>query len=221
MKHFFNFFLLLQIATACIPYNRDPELDATLEKLYTINEQMHQSIAFYHSNTERIIVEMVAWSQQHSENEELAARLLNAQELYKRTAVIVTSFDRISQRIVELSGGYNEQGRLVGGLDHAYHEDYTIGPKGSASGEAYVLAELLRKYKEFIQSTDDKAPLPNIKALSAESTDTDFVYFHFKNTPTITCLMTLASIEWEITRNEYEVVKQWSGQIGSTLEKNG
>lgn len=212
MRYLFLFVCLVVLSNACIPYNRDPELDATLEKLYVANEQLHTSIGFYRTQASQIIDRMQEIGNQHPNDSLVLNCLLKAKKSYEATTELVKTFDQISTRIVELSGGYNEHGRLVGGLDHAYHEDYTIG-NASKEGVAYSLAEQLRSYEQFLKTMTPDIPIPNIMALNAESDVSDFAHFHFKDTPTITCLLTLASIEWEIARNEHELMLFLAKQI--------
>ena len=205
MKNIICSLVLLLFTASCIPYNRDPELDATLEKLYPANEQLHVSIAFYRQQTNQLISRLQNLLDQNPKNIGAQEALMQAKRLYSKTTELTEHFESFSTRIVELSGGYNEQHRLVGGSDD-YHTEYTLGPEGKESGMAYELAQKLRNYDSFMRTLNPKFPLPKIKALSVEGSAADFANFHFKDTPAIACLTTLASIEWQITHNEYNAV---------------
>jgi hypothetical protein len=202
----------LLLLGGCIPYNRDPELDAALEKLYVISDQLHASINAFQQQQDDL--EGRLRDLQQAEQSPYATQALaKCQLLRQSTDQIYTVLRAMRQNIIEVSGGLNQQGRLVGGHDHQYQEAYTLGHE--QNGAAYMLEERLLAYADTLRQIDPGLPLPQIVGLAVAHTAPiamDFSTYYFSDAPTISCLLSLSSMEWEIARNALEATRYLARQ---------
>jgi hypothetical protein len=117
-------------------------------------------------------------------------------KIHNSTSELYNYIEMIKRRIIDNSGGRNEDGSLVGKFETTTVEIYLLGPEGTKAGEAYKLEKEIKSFYATVGA--NKNSLNN-----SENIDLAHSYFS-PGTSTAEALLTLSRLQLEVLQVEEE-----------------
>ncbi|WMJ74150.1 gliding motility protein GldM [Cytophagaceae bacterium ABcell3] len=143
-----------------------------------------------------------------------------AQEVLENTREVLGFTSSLKKDLVEMTGGYDEEGNLKGASNETDVEVHMIGP--NKNGKGYELKERVNSYIQYInEKTDgdfpplalDGAQDPLLKN-NPEQRNKDFSQLNFGQTPLVAAMAVITELESRVASVESSVLTGIYDQIG-------
>ncbi len=198
--------------------------NSVLDKFIFIDQSLQHSVKLTMESNEKVISGIKATVEKNGSRPRDVQVLGKAEQVREMTNTILNELADIRKGIIEVSGGYTEDGQLAGAKDYDKQMNYTLGPEGSESGVAYALKESLNNYVKNLNAMHDSLDLPPL-ALDAKEIEEykdnpdqmnkDFAQLNFDHTPTVACLAILSQIKSEVAQAEAKALEKLAADIGA------
>jgi gliding motility-associated protein GldM len=198
--------------------------NAVLDKFIFIDSSLKQSVEATRDGNNRRIQAIEAQVEKRGGKPNDKAILDKANLAHTLTNDMIAYIEDMRTKIIEITGGYTEDGKLVGGKDYDAQMAYTIGPEGKKNGRAYELRDKLNEFVAKLAALDDSLELKPI-ALDAKDIpifandknqkNKDFAYLNFENTPTVACMAILSQFQSEVANMEAKALEELAKKVGA------
>ena len=198
--------------------------NTVLDKFIDIDESLRHSIVEARDDNQKIIngmKEAIAKRGNKSEDEKV---LTLAEDIIDETSIVMKHIERLRTEIIEVSGGYNEEGHYENVEEEDAIMNLVLGEAGSKDGKAYELEQLLNDYVRKMEAFDDSIQIGKI-ALSAseiaryqgvDGQETkDFAHINFEETPMVAALAVLSDLQNKVARAENKALNILSERVGA------
>lgn len=194
---------------------------AIIEKFIVLNKNMEQTneiTSFYNGEKVQAIKEAV---DKRGKRKEEVLYHQKANTVHRQTLSLIEHIEALKKELIEKSGGYDEDGKLVGAKEETEVEVILVG-SGVQKGKAYELKLRLNNYvksvnQEFATSFKPLALDANEDELyknHADQKNKDFAQINFEQTPLAAALAVLSEIETNILAIENKVLVQTAEKVG-------
>lgn len=203
--------------------------NAVLDKFIFIDQSLQQSINIATKNNDKVmegIRQAVEKNGNRADDTETMNKAAKAREL---TSQVKDYLREMRTKIIEVSGGYTEDGKLAGAKDYDKQMNYTLGPEGSKEGAGYELEDKLNEYvAKLNELSEDSLKIEKMAKPASEieqfkndpdQKNKDFAQLNFDHTPTVACLAVMSQFEQEVTQVEARALEHFAKQVGAAIPK--
>lgn len=198
--------------------------NTVLDKFIDIDESLQHSVLESRIDNQKIINGMRNAIEKRGNKAGDQEVLERAEEIIEETSRVMTAVNELRSEIIEVSGGYNEEGNYENVEEEEAIMNLVLGNADSKSGKGYELEQLLNDYIEKVNSYDDSISVEKI-ALSASEIDRyqsvdgqhtkDFAHINFEETPMVAALAVLSDIQNKLARAENKALGVLSEKVGA------
>ncbi|MGK7392962.1 MAG: gliding motility protein GldM [Candidatus Cyclobacteriaceae bacterium M3_2C_046] len=207
--------MMYLVLTALLALNVSSE---TLEKFVFLNESLERQVSESIAKNDRVVANIAATVEELGGREQDIEVLDKANKIREATNEIIKYTNEVKVEMVEITGGYNEDGELIGAQDMDKVANYMINKK---NGE--TLKARLNEYATFLSQEldEDFAPLaydgknhPVYKD-DKEQKQKDFATLTFESTPTAACMASVSQLQTEVMAYENKALEDLAKKIGA------
>ena len=200
---------------------------AIIQKFQFLNSSLEKAVTEAEIRNIDIISGMkVAVENGKNQKEDLAV-LVEAERIRKTTREMMDYINELKAKLIEKTGGLNEEGYPSGAKNEETVANIMLGPGDTKNGQAYHLKTKLNKYIQemniSLQSIKEKKQFSSI-ALDAkedpifkndkEQRRKDFAHVNFESTPLVAALAVLSEKSAQLTSIEADVLNQFAKKVG-------
>lgn len=184
------------------------------------NSLMHVNGQSNHENhTLQMNIKKVVEQDNNSKYQHVVTK---AESVRKQTEEMIAYIDKIRKDLIDVSGGYDDDGSYKGAKEEEKISHLMVGVEGKKDGEAYKLKEKLNKYSEFLTSFGIEVPklaLDGSEDVTVkkdkDQARKDFAQLNFAETPMVAALAVLAQKQSEVLKYENEVLSHLATEVGA------
>ncbi len=209
--------------------------NSVLDKFIFIDQSLQHSYKINMESNEKLVKGINEKVKKNGEKPRDKAVLDKTMKVREWTNAVNSELDNIYKKIIEVSGGYTEDGQLAGAKDYDKQMNYTLGPEGSKNGAAYALEKSLIDYVNNLNATIQdldypdsvKAEFEEIKQFALGGSEIeefkdnpdqnkkDFAELNFDHTPTVACLAIISQMRSEVAQAETSALDMLAQSIGA------
>ena len=212
--------MMYLVLTALLALQVDNTL---LDQFIRIDESLQSSLSKQQNDNQATLKGIRNSVNQRGNAEDGLAVLQKAQQVNQATQATIQKIEAMREKIIDITGGTDEEGNLVGGQDVDQVMAYALGPGDSKNGEAYTLKDQLAQYVSQLNDLFPEAVIAPI-ALDAneinyykgtDQANKDFATLNFQNTPTVAALAVLSQIAAKVADAEATALQKLAIQVGA------
>lgn len=192
--------------------------NAVLEKFVFIDEALRRSGTEMEEKNSKTLSSITAEVAKKGDRAADKAALDKAKKVNELTNETIKYMSNLRDKMVEITGGRDENGQLIGAKDYDIVGNYMI-----QKGEGETLKKKLNDYARQLEAlTGDKfAPLAkDAKDIDVAKHDENqrnktFAEYYFGNTPTAAGMATISHLETEVLNYEARALEDLAEQVGA------
>jgi len=208
--------------------------NSVLDKFIFIDQSLQHSYKLTMESNEKQVGGIKMVVEKNGNRPEDVSVLKAAEDVKKLTKELEEYIAKdIRQGIIDVTGGYTEDGKLAGAKDYDKQMSYTLGPEGAKNGKAYELKNKIETYIANIEKialsvkiakdtsvlklepmTLDAKDIPEF-ANDENQKNKDWAYLNFDHTPTVACMAVISQIQNEIAQREAKALEFLATKIGA------
>jgi gliding motility-associated protein GldM len=206
-----------------------------IDKFIFLNASLEHSLEASRNASESALAALKKQVEKEGNTAEGRERIKRAEELKKKTAILIGDIDKLKNKIIKEAGeGIDEKtGAVKNPKEETKVEVMMLGPEGRKNGLGYDLEKKLNKFtedliKDYSDVGVDKALIVPLAEGNAKNPiykydrvqrDKDFAQANFGQTPVVAALAVLTQKQTEIIRYEQEVLKKLgAGEFGKEIK---
>lgn len=149
-----------------------------------------------------------------------------AKKLRNETISLKSYLDKQKEKLIELTGGRNDDGSFPGAKSEEPVMNYMLGSGDDKNGEAYKMKQKLNNYtllvnnlakelkisKSYEMLAKDAKEDPRFKN-DDEQKNKDFAHLNFESTPMVAALAVISEIETRVMNIESELLNELAGKM--------
>jgi gliding motility-associated protein GldM len=203
-----------------------------MDKFIFLNNSLENSVDNSKKASENALVALKKKVEQEGNTAEGQRSVQRAEDLKKKTSIVLSEIDKIKQNLVEKAGeGKDKNGVLKNPKEETKVEAMMIGPVGSRSGKAYDLENKLNGYVAYLNKEFKDLNMPTFEDLAFGNKnqaiykedriqrDKDFANANFGQTPVVAALAILTQKQAEVIKYEQAVLKELgAGDISKDIK---
>lgn len=192
--------------------------NAVLEKFVFIDEALKQSGEELAEKNTKTLAAITAEVEKKGDRTADKAALDKAKQVREMTKETLTYMNGLREKMVEITGGRDENNQLIGAKDYSEVGNYMI-----RNGEGEVLKKKLNEYAKQLEALtgDQFAPLARdakdipIAQHEEAQRKKSFSEYYFGNTPTAAGMATISHLEAEVLNYEARALADLAEQVGA------
>lgn len=199
--------------------------NSVLDKFIFIDLSLQHTVKITREGNDNVLRGIVKKVQEAGNRDRDTKVKIAAETVAKKTNDLMSEISKTYAKIIEVSGGRTEDGKLAGAKDYDKQMAYTLGVPG-VKGRGYELEKLMNDYASSIRGLHDSLGiLPSKLALSGKEIDVfkndpdqkakDFAYLNFDHTPAVACLAVLSQMNAEIAQFETKALETLAKEVGA------
>lgn len=210
-------------------------------KFAQLNESLSLFVGESQSKSSAILTNIKEKVAERGSRPEEVAALESAQALHAKSSELIGEIDALKKELIEKTGGYDEDGNILGVKDTDKSSAILIGQGDKKDGKAYTLKKDLNDYIVYLNAVSEKvakatggkakvySPLAldgkedpifydlEKKKEKIEGAKTkDFAHLNFDHTPMIASLAFLTEKQAKVATYEGEILEQLKTVVGAT-----
>lgn len=149
-----------------------------------------------------------------------------ADQVRAKTAAIIDYLNGIRKKLIDDTGGLDDDGQYAGAKEEDKVMIYMLGPEGSKKGEAYTLKTKVNNYATELAALTGQPELGAPICIDAkdnpmfakdpEQKSKDFAEVSFGHTPMVAALAVISTIQSKVLEVESKALKILEGLVGAT-----
>ncbi|MCU0392300.1 MAG: gliding motility protein GldM, partial [Thermoflexibacter sp.] len=212
--------LMYLVLTALLALQVD---NSVLDKLFQIDDSLQYGITEARDDSQKILKGIKDAIEKRGNNPKDVIIWRKANEIVAETDAVMQEINDFRRKIVEVTGGKNEDGTYKGAASYDEVMLLALGAGDSKTGRAYKLQTMLNNYAKKISDYDTAL---QIKPLALDATqieqfrnsesqkNKDFAHLNFENTPTAAALAILSQMQTEIAKVETKALDRMASLVG-------
>lgn len=210
-------------------------------KFAQLNESLSLFVGESQNKSSAILTNIKEKVAERGSRPEEVAALESAQALHTKSSELIGVIDALKKELVEKTGGYDEDGNILGVKDTDKSSAILIGEGDKKDGKAYSLKKQLNDYivylndvsKKVAKATGGQAKVYTPLALDGKddpifvdqvkkkekiegAKTKDFAHLNFDHTPMIASLAFLTEKQAKVATYEGEILEQLKTVVGAT-----
>jgi len=207
--------MMYLVLTALLALNVSSE---TLQKFIFLNQSLENQIKEGTAKHQRLVSSIAAQVAELGNREEDRAVLEKAQKVREATAQIIEYTNQVKEKMIEVTGGYDDDGQLKGVQDMDKVATYMIN-----QGHGKELKAKLNEYAEFLAKETGEAFDPiaydgrdhPVYKDDPEQRIKDFSVLSFESTPTAASLATVSQLQTVALEYEARALDKLASSVGA------
>lgn len=205
---------------------------AIINKFLDINNSLEYGIVGADERNQEVLKAIEKSVKDAQNNKKDMAVYEKAKLLREKTVLITTYLNKQKEKLIEVSGGKNEDGSFPGAKEEEPVMNYMLGSGESKNGEAYTMKNRLNNYvkdlnalakelgieKSFELLAKDAKDDPRFQN-DSEQKNKDFAQLNFESTPMVAALAVISEIETRILNMESELLVELGGELNKNILK--
>jgi len=192
--------------------------NAVLEKFIFIDQTLQRARKEGEAKSTKTVGRIEAEVKKKGDRESDVKALEKAKQVRQMTNALVNELDALREEMATITGGYDENNKLVGAKDID-----KVGAMMIYGGKGKELKDKLNKYTTDLATLtgDAFAPLAkDAKDIDVAKNDPDqkekkFAEYYFENTPTAAGMATMSQMETEILAYEQQALDRIAEEVGA------
>ncbi len=196
--------------------------NAVLEKFIFIDKSLQRMAEDYERKNRETVSNIEAQVNKRNNLPEEVAILNIAKEVRQETDKVMTYMRDLKEKMVEITGGYDENGGLVGAKDYD-----KVSTMMLQQGRGKELEKMLNDYAKFLAQKTGKKYAELFPPLARDAKDIPefandpnqkdkrFAELYFENTPTAAGMATISYLETEVLNYERKALKILADSVGA------
>ncbi|UZR94023.1 gliding motility protein GldM [Chondrinema litorale] len=198
--------------------------NTVLDKFVLIDESLQKSAFDSRDDNIKTIKRIRKSIKDRGNREEDQEILRRAQDVINRSDLVLEKIKTMRTKIIELSGGYDEENQYENIEEEDEVMSFTLGNEEKKDGEAYKLQQMLEDYVAYINSIDTTVKVKQV-ALNAweidrfmkdeDQNNKDFAHINFEETPMIAALAVLSQFQNDVVNAETSILDILANKVGA------
>jgi len=193
--------------------------NSVLEKFVFINRVMEKEVNEGAQKNSRLVSNIQSTVKEKGDREEDLNVLKRAREVRERSSEVVGKLEDYKQKIVELTGGTDENGNYIGVKDQDKVANMMIN-----KGQGEEIKKLLNNYADFLSKETGDKEYPPLAMDAWENpvfkddpnqNSKDFSALTFQNTPMAAGLASISQLQAEVINYETDALTDLAEQVGA------
>lgn len=203
--------------------------NAVLDKFIFIDQSLQHSISIASKNNDKVMDGITQAVEKNGNRADDTETMKKAQKVKELTLGVKNYLKEMRDKIIEVSGGYDEDKKLKGAKDYDKQMLYTLGEGSTKTGAGYTLEQKLNDYvKELKVLTEDSLEIEKLALPASEieqfkndddQKNKDFAQLNFDHTPTVAALAVMSQFAQEVTQTEAKALEFFAKQVGASIPK--
>ena len=198
--------------------------NAVLEKFVFIDESLQHSVKITRKGSEERIIAIEQQVEKKGNKESDKRVLKKANEVHDLTREILTYMKEVREKIIEVSGGIDEEtNKLKGEKDYDKLMSYILPTPGN-EGEGKTMQLKLNQYIDDLNALHDSL---NVEKFALDAKDMegyknndlhknkDWAHLNFDHTPTVAAMAIMSEFNVSIAQAEAEALEQLAKDVGA------